>query len=120
MIIFHKTKELIIVITPEGTRKYNAHWKKGVYFIAQRANVPLVLVYIDYVKKEGGIGQIMTPSGNFEEDFKIIGFYEGENDIKGTLGGIIIEGDADSKKRRHLRRYTEEYPSLSGRLKIEE
>ncbi len=35
-------------------------------------------------------------------------------------GGIIVEGDADSTKRRHLRRYTEEYPSLSGRLKIEE
>ena len=78
--LFEKSEKLIIVITPEGTRKYNAHWKKGFYYIAQRANVPIVMAFIDYAKKEGGIGKVMYPSGNFEEDFKIIeDFYRGKN-----------------------------------------
>ena len=78
--LFHKTEQLIIVITPEGTRKYNAHWKKGFYYIAQRANVPIVLAFIDYAKKEGGIGAVIHPSGNFADDFKIIeDFYRGKN-----------------------------------------
>ncbi len=74
------SEKLIIVITPEGTRKYNAHWKKGFYHIALRANVPLVMAFIDYKKKEGGVGGILYPSGNFEEDFKTIeDFYSGCN-----------------------------------------
>ena len=78
--LFDKNEKLIIVITPEGTRKYNAHWKKGFYFIAQKANVPIVMAFIDYAKKEGGIGKVLYPSGDFEADLKIIeDFYRGVN-----------------------------------------
>jgi hypothetical protein len=30
----------------------------------------ILLGYVDYKKKEGGIGKIIHPSGNFEEDLK--------------------------------------------------
>lgn len=66
----HET--FFIMITPEGTRKANPHWKKGFYHIAMAAGVPIAIGYIDYAKKTGGIGQMLTPTGNYDEDFKII------------------------------------------------
>jgi len=76
--LFDKNKSLVITITPEGTRKYNANWKKGFYYIALRAKVPIALGILDYAKKEGGVGKVFMPSGNFEEDFKMIeNFYRG-------------------------------------------
>ena len=79
--MFDKSDFLFITITPEGTRKYNANWKRGFYYIAQRAKVPIALGFLDYEKKEGGVGKIFIPSGNFNEEFKMIeDFYRG---IKG-------------------------------------
>lgn len=74
---FSKKKRFYLLITPEGTRKLVKVWKKGYYHIAFEANVPIVITYVDYVKKEGGIGFIFTPSGNYDEDFKkITDFYK--------------------------------------------
>lgn len=69
---FHKRKNLILTITPEGTRRKNLHWKKGFYFIAQNAGVPIVMGFLDYNKKEGGFGPAFYPSGDFEADFAAI------------------------------------------------
>jgi 1-acyl-sn-glycerol-3-phosphate acyltransferase len=70
--LFSKTDELVVIITPEGTRKYNAHWKKGFYHIALKANVPILLGFIDYKKKEGGIGPKIYPTGDYEKEFALI------------------------------------------------
>ena len=43
-----------MAITPEGTRKANPNWKKGFYFIALKAQVPIVLIGIDYSKNDFG------------------------------------------------------------------
>ncbi len=76
--LFNHYDSLLITITPEGTRKLNPKWKKGFYYIALKANVPIAFGTLDYEKKEGGIGKIFTPTGNFEEDFKIVeDFYRG-------------------------------------------
>ncbi|MBN2173520.1 MAG: 1-acyl-sn-glycerol-3-phosphate acyltransferase [Bacteroidales bacterium] len=76
--LFKIYDHLYITITPEGTRKLNHKWKKGFYYIALKANVPIALGFLDYKKKEVGIGKIFTPSGNFEEEFKMIeDFYKG-------------------------------------------
>lgn len=76
--MFNHYDSLFITITPEGTRKYSPNWKKGFYYIALKAKVPIALGFLDYAKKEGGVGKIFTPSGNFEEDFKMIeDFYRG-------------------------------------------
>jgi 1-acyl-sn-glycerol-3-phosphate acyltransferase len=77
--LFNRYDSLYFTITPEGTRKYNAHWKKGYYYIALRAKVPLALGFLDYGEKCGGVGKIIIPSGNYEADFKIIEeFYRGK------------------------------------------
>jgi 1-acyl-sn-glycerol-3-phosphate acyltransferase len=70
--MFRKEESLVIVITPEGTRKRVDKWKKGFYIIALRAKVPIALSFINYGNKTGGIGPIITPSGNYEEDLKFM------------------------------------------------
>jgi 1-acyl-sn-glycerol-3-phosphate acyltransferase len=61
-----------LAITPEGTRKRNPRWKKGFYYIALKAKVPIVLVYFDYGKKVIGIHRIFEPTGNEEADLREI------------------------------------------------
>lgn len=66
-----------VVITPEGTRKKVKRWKRGFYEIALEANVPIVLAYIDYKKKQMGIGPTVNPTGDWKLDFaKIMDFYK--------------------------------------------
>lgn len=75
--LFDNYDELAMLIPPEGTRSYNPNWKKGFYYIAQNANVPIVLGYIDYEKKIGGFGPIYIPTGNVKKDIEEIkAFYK--------------------------------------------
>lgn len=63
---------LMLVITPEGTRKRTDSWKSGFYRIATEANVPIVMAYIDYGQRMAGIGPTLHPSGNLQADMEII------------------------------------------------
>ncbi|MEQ8908652.1 MAG: lysophospholipid acyltransferase family protein [Vicingaceae bacterium] len=75
---FKKWEELALLVTPEGTRSYAKEWKKGFYYIALEAKVPIVLGYLDYAKKIAGIGPVIHPSGDIEADLeKILTFYRG-------------------------------------------
>lgn len=65
-------EQLTIMFTPEGTRSYNPDWKKGFYYIAEKANVPLVLSYIDYTNRKGGFIGVFNPTGNAEKDIETI------------------------------------------------
>jgi 1-acyl-sn-glycerol-3-phosphate acyltransferase len=69
---FNRSESLFIVITPEGTRKPVKQWKKGFYYIAHKANVPIALGYLDYAKKEGGVGKVIMPDGDLEKQLKEI------------------------------------------------
>ena len=69
---FDQSEELFLVFTPEGTRSYNPNWKKGFYYIAQKANVPIYLAYVDFENKKGGFHSIFEPTGNIDEDIKSI------------------------------------------------
>ncbi|UCD91116.1 MAG: lysophospholipid acyltransferase family protein [Desulfobacterales bacterium] len=75
---FHENERLILAITPAGTRKRVKKWKTGFYHIAAGANVPIVLGFLDYKRKVGGIGPVIYPTGDFEADIKTIrAFYDG-------------------------------------------
>ncbi|MFC2129012.1 1-acyl-sn-glycerol-3-phosphate acyltransferase, partial [Bacteroidota bacterium] len=74
---FNKRKSIILVITPEGTRKKSKRWKKGFYHIAEKTKVYIHLAYIDFKEKHMGFGPSFFPSGNYDEDMKIlIDFYK--------------------------------------------
>jgi len=75
--MFRTNEHLILTITPEGTRSLNRHWKRGFYQIALQANIPLLLGYLDYNKKEAGFGRLFEPTGNYEQDLsEIEAFYK--------------------------------------------
>ena len=59
-------------LSPEGTRKWQQHWKTGFYRIAKSANVPLVLAFIDYGTKQMGIGITVPENQTLEQDLKTI------------------------------------------------
>jgi 1-acyl-sn-glycerol-3-phosphate acyltransferase len=70
--LFQENEELFLVFTPEGTRKYNPNWKKGFYYIAMRAKVPIYICYMDYERKIGGFHSLFEPTGNVDEDIAYI------------------------------------------------
>lgn len=73
---FERRNQLVLTITPEGTRKPNKHWKKGYYLIAQQAKVPMVMGFLDYKNKIGGFGPSFYPSDSYDADLeKISAFY---------------------------------------------
>lgn len=76
--IMKNHEEIAFLISPEGTRSLNPNWKKGFYYIAQKANVPIVLGYLDYHTKRGGMGPAFYPTGDYEKDIQEISkFYYG-------------------------------------------
>ena len=75
---FAKNERFRLAITPEGTRKGVEEWRKGFYYIALNANVPIQIAYIDYTEKEIGIKETFYPTGNVDEDIRIIrSYYQG-------------------------------------------
>jgi len=78
---FRENQRLTLVVPPSGTRKKVDRWKSGFFHIARGAGVPIVLGYLDYRRKTGGIGPVIMPTGNIEKDMRAIkAFYE---DISG-------------------------------------
>jgi 1-acyl-sn-glycerol-3-phosphate acyltransferase len=49
------TQSLHVIISPEGTFSKVSKWNKGFYYMAKKANVPIVVGYLDYKKKEIGV-----------------------------------------------------------------
>ena len=70
-----KRDEFRLCITPEGTRSPNADWKKGFYFIALKANLPILLYGIDYKKHLIQCTKAIIPDGNFEQQMAEIKEY---------------------------------------------
>lgn len=70
--VFNSREVFRMAIAPEGTRKKVTQLKTGFYYIAYKANVPIIPVAFDYAKKEVRIGQPIPVNGSFEEDMKTI------------------------------------------------
>ena len=67
---------VVVVITPEGTRKPVKRLKHGFYEIAMQAGVPIMLGYMDFKEKEAGYGPTIYPSGDFDADVeKMLEFF---------------------------------------------
>lgn len=54
-------KPMYMLTTPEGTRSFAEKWKRGFYYIAKKADVPIVFAYADYKKKTAGMIGIIDP-----------------------------------------------------------
>ncbi len=70
--------QCLLAIAPEGTRHLTQRWKTGFYHIAIAANVPIVLGFLDYARRQVGFGPVLELSGDIGADFaRIAPFYEG-------------------------------------------
>jgi 1-acyl-sn-glycerol-3-phosphate acyltransferase len=69
---FAQRKRFYLAIAPEGTRSRTDHWKSGFYRLALAAKVPLALAFIDYPRKEIGIGAYLDLVGDERRDLEAI------------------------------------------------
>ncbi len=75
---FNHAQRLVVIVPPEGTRDKVSHWKTGFYYIALGAKVPILLGFLDFKKKVGGVAHFYYPSGDIELDMlEIKQFYRG-------------------------------------------
>ena len=66
--IFDTKDVLRLSLSPEGTRKKVTQWKSGYYYIAQKANVPIIPIAFDYENKQVIIFDAFTITNDFEKD----------------------------------------------------
>jgi len=79
--IFNSRKIFRLAIAPEGTRNKVSELKTGFYYIALKANVPIVPVAFDYGKKEVKLGAPFYPTDNYDADLKVLAAFF--KDVKG-------------------------------------
>ena len=73
---FNTVDNLFIALSPEGTRKKVDKLRTGFYHIAKKANVPIVMVGLDYSRKELSVSDPFYPTDDEVADFKkIIEFF---------------------------------------------
>ena len=78
--LFNKSGNLHIVLSPEGQLAKTDHWKKGFYYMANRADVPIIVGYIDYKKKEIGVKGVIQDTTDMKETItEISRMYENVN-----------------------------------------
>ena len=64
---FNEREEFLLTITPEGTRKANPEWKKGFYYSAKGAHVPVLLMGFDFPTRTLSITRELNMSQDVEE-----------------------------------------------------
>jgi len=96
--LFESREQFVLGLMPEGTRSKTNAFKTGFYHIANGANVPVVLAYIDYRDKKMGVGKVIETCGDIDKDFLIIKeFYQ---DAVGynpeNQGALVIRKTGDT------------------------
>jgi 1-acyl-sn-glycerol-3-phosphate acyltransferase len=69
---FARRGQLLLVVTPEGTRSKVERWKTGFWHIARAAGVPILLGGLDYGRKRLVFGPLLEPGESLEEDMALI------------------------------------------------
>ena len=80
-----------LCVTPEGTRSLNPDWKKGFYFIALKANIPILLYGVDYKRKLIACTETLIPTGDVEGEMRHIKLYF--KDFKGKRPELFSIGN---------------------------
>ena len=65
---FESSEQLLLILAPEGTRKYVAEWKTGFYHVANNAHVPIVPVAFDFRNHVIKIFEAFYTTGDAESD----------------------------------------------------
>jgi hypothetical protein len=72
-----------IIIPPEATRAKKTYWKSGFRRIAQGADVPVVLSFLDQPTRTGGFGPTMRMTDDVVADMdQIRAFYADKHGMR--------------------------------------
>lgn len=96
---FDHVDRLALMVPAEGTRSHTDYWKSGFYRIAQQAEVPIVLAFLDRSTGKGGFGPAIEVTGDVDADMdRIRAFYEGMTGLKaGRFGPIRLKEESASE-----------------------
>lgn len=87
-----KEPEFKLCVTPEGTRSLNPDWKKGFYYIALKAQIPILLYGVDYEKKLIECTHSFIPTGDIDREMREVKLYyknyKGKFPEKFTIGEV--------------------------------
>lgn len=87
-----RSRTFHLCITPEGTRSLNPEWKKGFYYIAQKAEIPILLYGVDYSKKRITCTRTIVPDGDIDRQMREIKLYfkdfKGKNPNNFDIGNV--------------------------------
>jgi 1-acyl-sn-glycerol-3-phosphate acyltransferase len=64
--------QFILALAPEGTRRRVDRWRTGFYHIAESAGVPVVPVWLDWSRREFGIGHPVRTKGDLAAELSAI------------------------------------------------
>lgn len=81
--IFSEHSEFRIGLAPEGTRAKVDKLRTGFYHIAKKANIPIIMVTLDYKNKTNTISEPFHLTNDITNDFKFI-----ESFFKGIEGKV--------------------------------
>jgi 1-acyl-sn-glycerol-3-phosphate acyltransferase len=93
---FHSSERLILLMTPEGTRKAAPHWKSGFLEIASATRVPILPVYVDFPAKQVVLGTPVSFDGDqraLMDRFRVF-FQAGVGKHPEGKGPVRLRGEA--------------------------
>lgn len=86
-----KRSSFKLCITPEGTRSRNPEWKHGFYYIALKAQIPVLLYGLDYERKLIQCTKSFIPTGDVDNEMRDVKMYF--KDFKGKHPENFTTGD---------------------------
>jgi len=63
--LFKNAESLHIVVSPEGWIKPMKKWNRGFYHMARKADVPIVVAYLDYKQKTMGVKGVIYDTSDY-------------------------------------------------------
>jgi len=92
--LFNKKVRFHLALSPEGTRKKVTKLRSGFYHIAKNANVPIVMVGLDYASRKVIFAEPFFVSEDEKADkYKIVQFFK---DFQGYIPNLGITEDIEN------------------------
>jgi 1-acyl-sn-glycerol-3-phosphate acyltransferase len=60
--VFGEHQDLALAISPEGAKRWRPWWRSGFWYVAQAAEVPIVVAALDWGQKVARIGPTFVPT----------------------------------------------------------
>ncbi len=70
--MLRQAQNLFLIVTAEGTRKKVEKWRSGFYYTALKAQVPILIGFLNYKTKTAGIAGYLYPTGDYRKDVQYI------------------------------------------------